>query len=201
MIHPFHKKAVRQLGRDPVIKKLMAEYPSPTWEKKTNLFQSLVYEIIGQQLSGKVAKVIYKRFLDLFGGKIPKTGELLKINDDKIRSCGCSRAKVKYLKSLAQAVENKTLDLKNLATLPDDQVYAQLTAVKGIGNWTAEMFLIFSLHRPDIFSVGDLGIRTAVSNLYGVPRENIKKISKVADTWKPYRSFACRYLWLSLENG
>lgn len=201
MNHPLQRKAIKHLRNDSVMKKLILEYPVPTWQKKTNLFQSLVYEIIGQQLSGKVARVIYKRFLGLFGGKVPKPEAVLKISEENIRGCGCSWAKVKYLKSLAAAVENRSLDLRNLRNLSDEEVHQQLTGVKGIGPWTAEMFLIFSLHRPDVFSLGDLGLRTAVSQLYGVPRENIKKISKISQIWQPYRSFACRYLWLSLENG
>ncbi len=201
MIHPLHEKAVHHLRADPAMKKLILKYPAPTWEKKDNLFRSLAYEILGQQLSGKVAKVIYNRFLDLFGGKMPKPEEVLKTSDEKIRSCGCSWAKVKYLKYLAQSIENRSLDLRNLRNLSDEEVHKQLTTVKGIGPWTAEMFLIFTLHRSDVFSVGDLGLRTAVSRLYKVRRNNIKKIEKICQTWKPYRSFASRYLWASLENG
>lgn len=201
MIHPFHKKALKHLSKDNILAGIVARYPAPTWQKKNNLFQSLVYEIIGQQLSGKVVKIIYGRFLDLFGGQMPKPEAVLKISDEKIRGCGCSWAKVKYLKSLAASVENKSLDLRNLSNISDEEVYAQLTAVNGIGPWTAEMFLIFSLHRPDVFSLGDLGLRTAVARLYGVPRDNLKKISKISESWKPYRSFASRYLWMSLENN
>lgn len=200
MIHPLHVKAIKHLRRDPAMTQLIASYPTPNWEKKKDLFQALVYEIIGQQLSGKVARVIYKRFLDIFNVKVPKPQDLLKITDEKIRACGCSWAKVKYLKSLAASIENKSLDLRNLEKLSDGEVYKQLTAVKGIGPWTAEMFLIFTLHRSDIFSLGDLGLRTAVSRLYAVKRGNLKKISKISESWKPYRSFASRYLWASLEN-
>lgn len=201
MIHPLHEKAIRYLRRDQVIKKLIDSSPTLTWEKKSNLFQALTYEIVGQQLSNKVTKVIYKRFLDLFGGKLPTARQLLSIPDEKVRSCGCSWAKVRYLKSLAQSVDSGKLDLRNLYKLPDDEVYTQLTRVKGIGPWTAEMFLIFTLHRPDVFSLGDLGLRTAVSKLYDVRRTNLNKISKISAAWKPYRSFACRYLWSSLDNA
>lgn len=201
MIHSLHKKAIRHLRRDLVLKNLLDSYPAPNWEKKSDLFQALAYEIIGQQLSGKAAKVIYKRFLDLFGGHMPRPEVLLKISDEKIRGCGCSWAKVKYLKSLAASVKNGSLDLKNLKNLSDEEVHQQLIKVKGIGPWTAEMFLIFTLHRPDVFSLGDLGLRTAVSRLYRVRRENVKKIEKISQIWSPYRSFASRYLWASLENS
>ena len=199
--HPLHKDAIKHLGQDASMRELIKKHPVPLWEKKTNLFQALTYEIIGQQLSNKVAKVIYKRFLDLFPSKTPTPRELLGIPDEKIRGCGCSWAKVKYLKSLAQAADSGTLDLENIHSLSDEEVRNNLIAVKGIGPWTAEMFLIFTLHRPDVFSLGDLGLRTAVSRLYGVRRTSLEKIKKISETWKPYRSFACRYLWLSLTNG
>ncbi|MDP3093765.1 MAG: DNA-3-methyladenine glycosylase [bacterium] len=188
------------LRKDPVMRKLIGKHVLPELELKKNLFAALTYEIIGQQLSGKVARVIYKRFLDLFGGKLPKPKQVLKISDKKLRSCGCSWAKVKYLKSLAECIENNQLNLKSLHKLPDEEVYEQLLKVKGIGPWTAEMFMIFTLHRPDVFSVGDLGLRTAVSRLYGVRRDNLKKIEEISKRWQPFRSFACRYLWKSLNK-
>lgn len=201
MIHPLHHKAIRHLRRDPIMKKLISGYPAPTWEKKDNLFRSLAYEIVGQQLSGKVARVIFQRALGLFGGQVPKPKQLLDTSGQELRDAGCSWAKVKYLKALAETVESKSLDLSNLRNLSNQEIYQQLTAVKGIGPWTAEMFLIFTLHRPDVFSVSDLGLRTAVSRLYKVRRDNLKKIEKISQGWKPYRSFASRYLWLSLENS
>ena len=199
-IHPLHNEAIKHLSRDGTMKELIKKHHVPLWEKKSNLFQALTYEIIGQQLSNKVAKVIYKRFLDLFGGRLPTAPELLNIPEEKIRGCGCSWAKVRYLKSLAENVDSGKLKLNGLHKLPDGGVYTQLTQVKGIGPWTAEMFLIFTLHRPDVFSLGDLGLRTAVSKLYAVRRTNLKKIKKISEAWQPYRSFACRYLWLSLTN-
>lgn len=200
MTHPLHHKAVRHLRRDPVMRKLIKKHLAPQWETKNNLFRALIYEIIGQQLSGKVARVIFQRFLNLFGGRVPRPNELIMMSGQRIRVAGCSWAKVKYLKALAEAVENGSLDLFNLKNLSDEGVYRQLIKVKGIGPWTAEMFLIFTLHRPDIFSIGDLGLRTAVSRLYKVRRESLKKIEKISQVWKPYRSFACRYLWLSLDS-
>jgi len=191
------KKANAVLQKDPVMRRLIKQHSLLPLEKKANLFAALTYEIIGQQLSGKVARVIYKRLLDLFGGELPEPKQILRINGKKLRSCGCSWAKVKYLKSLAECVNSGQLNLKSLYKLPDKEVYEQLLKVKGIGPWTAEMFMIFTLHRPDIFSVGDLGLRTAVSRLYRVRRDNLKKIEKIAERWKPYRSFACRYLWKS----
>ena len=201
MKHLLHPQAIRLLSHDPILKNLIQKYPVPVWEKKKDLFRSLIYEIVGQQLSGKAARVIFERTLDLFDGQTPKPKQLLDIPGQSLRDAGCSWAKIKYLKALAEAVENKSLDLSNQRNLSEQEVYRQLTAVKGIGPWTAEMFLIFTLHRPDVFSLGDLGLRTAVSRLYRVRRENLKKIEKISQAWKPYRSFASRYLWLSLENS
>ncbi len=188
------------LRKDPVMRKLIEKHVLPGLKRKKNLFAALTYEIIGQQLSGKVARVIYKRFLGLFGGKLPEPKQILKISDKKLRSCGCSWAKVKYLKSLAECVNSNQLNLKSLHKSPDKEVYERLLKVKGIGPWTAEMFMIFTLHRPDVFSVGDLGLRTAVSRLYGVRRDNLKKIEEISERWRPYRSLACRYLWKSIDQ-
>ena len=182
------------------MRKLIEKHVLPGLKRKKNLFAALTYEIIGQQLSGKVARVIYKRFLGLFGGKLPEPKQILKISDKKLRSCGCSWAKVKYLKSLAKCVNSNQLNLKSLHKSPDKEVYERLLKVKGIGPWTAEMFMIFTLHRPDVFSVGDLGLRTAVSRLYGVRRDNLKKIEEISERWRPYRSLACRYLWKSIDQ-
>ena len=191
----------RHLRRDPVMARLVKQYKLAELEKKENLFSALIYEIIGQQLSGKVARVIHSRFLGLFPRKkFPQPKDVLKLSDKKIRSCGCSWAKVKYLKSLARCVENGRLDLKSLHRVSDEEAREQLLKVKGIGPWTAEMFLIFSLHRSDIFSVGDLGLRNAVSKLYKVRKDDFKKIEKISERWKPFRSFACRYLWESVDN-
>ena len=193
------KKANTVLQKDPVMRRLIKQHSLSSLEKKTNFFAALTYEIIGQQLSGKVARIIYKRFLDLFGKKLPEPKQILKINDTKLRSCGCSWAKVKYLKSLAECINNGQLNLKSLHKLPDKEVYEQLLKVKGIGPWTAEMFMIFTLQRPDVFSVGDLGLRTAIARLYGVRRDKLKKIEKISGRWQPFRSFACRYLWKSID--
>lgn len=191
----------RHLSHDPIMKRLVERYELEELEKKKNLFSALTYEIVGQQLSGKVARVIHARFLSLFPKKkLPEPKNVLKLSDEKIRSSGCSWAKVKYLKSLAGCMENGQLNLKSLHRVPDEEAREQLLKVKGIGPWTAEMFLIFSLQRPDIFSVGDLGLRSAVAKLYKVKKDNFKKIEKISECWKPFRSFACRYLWRSLEN-
>lgn len=164
-----------------------------------DLFQDIVRTIVGQQLSVKAADTIYGRVLNLVGTSEPK--EYLKHEDPALRACGLSFAKIKYIKSLCESVINKEVDLESLRTMKEDQhVIDELVKLKGIGVWTAEMLLIFGLGKEDIFSYGDLGIRNAISNLYRVDRDNQEKIMKIQKKWAPYRSYACRYLWKSLDN-
>lgn len=177
---------------------LAAKHTDLVWHEPRELFIALARNIIGQQLSGKVADVIIGRFEKLVG--VIKPANILAIPDEQLRSVGMSWAKVKYVKALAQAVQSGSLDLKKVKTLPDEEVIIELTKVKGIGRWTAEMVLIFHLQRPDVFSLGDLGLRTAVAKHYKVDRNNLKKIAKIAATWSPHRSTASRLLWKSLDN-
>ncbi len=194
-------KILTHLRKDKKLVKLIDKLDFPTWEEDGDLFSHIVSNIIGQQLSGGPARIIEERFVNLFTTKpFPTPEEILAIADEKIRSCGTSWAKVKYIKSLAQAVFDKSLDLESLRKLTDEEIIQELTKVKGIGRWTAEMILIFHLQRPDVFSLGDLGLRNAVSKLYRVPREDLKKIEKISLKWKPYRSYAARYLWDGLDE-
>lgn len=191
-------EAHKHLQKDPVLRAVIKKYGEPVWHKPQDLFVAIVRNIIGQQLSGRVADVIIARFKKLVGRVTPKN--ILAVPDAKLRGVGMSWAKVKYVKALSQAVASGSLDLKKIKVMPDDEVIVELTKVKGIGCWTAEMILIFHLQRPDVFSLGDLGLRTAVSKLYKVSRDDLKKIAKISLTWSPYRSLACRYLWMSLDN-
>ncbi len=188
----------RHLQKDPVLKVVLAKYDPPVWHKPRDLFVAIVRNIIGQQLSGRVADVILERFTKKVGSLTPE--KILAVPDEKLREVGMSWAKVKYVKNISRAVAEGSLDLKKIKTLPDEEVIIELTKVKGIGRWTAEMILIFHLQRPDIFSLGDLGLRTAVSKLYKVDRNNLKKIAKISAKWSPHRSLASRYLWKSLDN-
>ena len=164
-------------------------------------YGALVRAIVGQQLSTKAAAAIYRRLADRFGGREPTPQEILADDPDELRSVGLSRAKVVYLRSLAEHVLNGSLELQRLDTLPDEQVIAELTAVKGIGTWSAHMFLIFHLDRPDILAVGDLGIRKAMMVAYGLAAlPTAAEMELIAEPWRPYRTLACRYLWRSLDN-
>ncbi len=163
-------------------------------------FVNLVDSIIGQQLSGKVADVIFGRFKGLFGaGKITPPA-ILKLDDEKIRAIGVSYSKIKYIKDLAQKVKDGQLELEKLTELSDEEVIAELVTVKGIGRWTAEMFLIFTLKRDDVFSHGDLGLNNAIKRIYKLPDYSQKSIEKIVSKWSPYKSYASRALWKSLDN-
>jgi DNA-3-methyladenine glycosylase II len=170
-------------------------------ERPGDAYGTLLRSIVGQQLSTKAAATIYGRVLDLFGGHAPTPEQLLKADPEQMRAAGLSRAKVAYLRDLAQHVEEGTLELELLPDLPDEEVAAQLTAIKGLGQWTADMFLIFHLGRLDILPVGDQGIRRAIQVEYGLRKlPDAKRMQKIARPWQPYRSLASLYLWSSLDN-
>jgi DNA-3-methyladenine glycosylase II len=164
-------------------------------------YGALVRSIIGQQLSTRAAQAIYTRLLDRFGGRTPTPEEVLADDPEALRTAaGLSHAKVAYLRSLAEHVIEGSLELERLDELPDEEVIAELVAVKGLGTWSAHMFLIFHLGRPDVLPVGDLGIRRAVMLRYGLPAlPKPAELEEIAGPWRPYRSLASRYLWRSLQ--
>jgi DNA-3-methyladenine glycosylase II len=170
-------------------------------ERPGDPYGTLVRSIVGQQLSTKAAATIYGRVLERFGGHTPTPKQLLKADPDAMRAAGLSRAKVAYLRDLAQHVEDGALELELLPDLPDEEVAAQLTAIKGLGPWTADMFLMFQLGRPDILPVGDQGIRRAIQVEYGLRKlPDAKRMQQIAKPWRPYRTLASLYLWSSLDN-
>ena len=170
-------------------------------ERPGDAYGALLRSIVGQQLSTKAARTIYGRMLELFDGHAPSPLQLLAANPDDIRAAGLSRPKINYLRDLAQHVEDGELELEWLEELPDEEVIEQLTAVKGIGEWSAHMFLMFHLGRPDVLPVGDQGIRRAVQVQYGLRKlPDPKRLEKIARPWRPYRTLACLYLWSSLDN-
>lgn len=164
-------------------------------------YGSLVRSIVGQQLSTKAARAIYGRLTDRFGGRTPTPVEVLEDDPEELRAAaGLSHAKVGFLRSLAEHVLDGSLELERLEDLPDEEVISELTAVKGLGVWSADMFLMFHLGRPDVVAVGDLGIRRAVMIRYGLPALPAPaELEQIAERWRPYRTLACRYLWRSLD--
>jgi DNA-3-methyladenine glycosylase II len=193
-------KASLHLSKDKVLKKLIKIHGPLDWDYEVNLFDDLISSIVSQQLSVKAADTIYIRFKNLFEGGVPTPQQILKESDEKMRECGISYSKIKYIKGIAQAVKGGNLDLSALSNLPDQKAVEELTKLKGIGQWTAEMFLMFSLKREDVFSLGDLGLRNAVAKLYNIDRDDLESIEKITIKWAPYRTHASRYLWKSLDN-
>ena len=167
-----------------------------------DLYGALVRTIAGQQLSVKAARAIYGRLTARFDGRTPTPEEILADDPDELRvAAGFSRAKTAYLRSLAEHVISGELELDRLADLPDEEVMRELTAVKGIGEWSAHMYLMFTLHRPDVLAVGDLGIRNAVRDAYGLDAApKPAELTELAEPWRPYRTRASLYLWRSLDN-
>ena len=166
--------------------------------RKKGYFTDLVDAITSQQLSGKAAATIFNRLKEKCGGIITPE-KLIHLDKEELRGCGLSYAKCSYVKDLAEKVISNKLKVAKLDKLEDEKVMEELIAVKGIGKWTAEMFLMFSLARPDIFPVDDLGIRKGVEKLLGKYLKT-DKLAKFALRWKPYRTIASWYIWRSLEN-
>ncbi len=164
-------------------------------------FASLCSEIIGQQLSGRVADVLFERFEKLFPRKRVTPRAVLKLTDETLRATGMSWSKARFIKDLARHIVTHSISLPSLDALSDSEVIATLTRVKGIGPWTVEMFLMFTLGREDVFSYGDLGLRRAIKKLYGFKKDpTVKQMEKIVIKWKPYRTYAARILWKSLDG-
>jgi DNA-3-methyladenine glycosylase II len=200
-------KIVAQLrAADPVMDRLIEEHGAIVRrelkeERAGDAYGALLRSIVGQQLSTKAARTIYGRMLALFDGHAPTPKQLLAVDPDQIRAAGLSRPKIAYLRDLAQKVEDGTVELDRLDELSDEKIIEELTAVKGIGEWSAHMFLMFHLGRPDVLPVGDQGIRNAVKTQYRLRKlPDATRLEKIARPWRPYRTLACLYLWSSLDN-
>jgi DNA-3-methyladenine glycosylase II len=165
-------------------------------------YGTLIRSIVGQQLSTVAARTIYGRLTALFDNRPPTPAELLAADEETLRACGLSRPKISYLCDLARHVLEGALDLPGLRELPDDEVASRLVAVKGIGQWSADMFLIFHLGRADVLPVGDLGIRRAAERSYCLPAmPSPEELRAIAESWRPHRTLACLYLWESLDTN
>jgi DNA-3-methyladenine glycosylase II len=193
-------------GADPVLSAVIDEVGvdglgDPRAGRPRDHYGALVRSIVGQQLSTKAARSIYNRLTDRFGGRTPTPDQVLADDPDELKAAaGLSRAKVSFLRSLAEHVLDGSLQLERLDDLPDEEVIAELVAVRGLGVWSAHMFLMFHLGRPDVLPVGDLGIRRAVMHRYGLSELPAPaELERIAQPWRPYRTLACRFLWRSLD--
>ena len=191
------------MRRDPVMRELIRRHGACGLadDQHTDPYKALVHSIMSQQLSSKAAATIARRFDDLFGGTFPTPSQVLAMSDDRLRSVGLSAMKVSFIRDLARRVADGSLRLDAFDVMSDEEVITALTEVRGIGRWTAEMFLMFRLHRPDILPVGDLGIVNAIKKHYGLRKvPSPERMMRIGESWRPYRSIACWYLWASLDN-
>ena len=189
------------MRRDPVIATLIRQHGECglASAQRTDPFHALLHAIIAQQLSTKAARTIEGRFSALFAGN-PTPAAVSRVSDEQLRAVGFSGQKVRYVRDLCGRILDRSLQLHALDAMTDDDVIQALTSVKGIGRWTAEMFLMFRLHRPDVLPVGDLGIVKAVQRAYKLRTlPSPERLTKIGETWRPYRSVACWYLWASLQ--
>lgn len=199
-----YTKARRLLARrDPILRDLMrAHGPCRLADRQhTDPFKALIRAIVGQQLSTKAATTIFSRFEALFPA-FPSAAQLAAMPDERLRSVGLSSQKTGYLRDLCRRIEEGALPIEELSRMDDEKVIEILTQVKGVGRWTAEMFLIFRLNRPDVLPVGDLGIVKAVQRVYKLRKAPTPdRLTRIGEAWRPYRSVACWYLWASLNNA
>ena len=192
---------------DPVIGRLIADLGELSIATRrsrrpdVDAYGMLLRSVIGQQLSVKAAATIYDRFLDLFDGRTPTPEQLLEIEPQRLRDVGFSWRKVEYVRDLAEHVLSGELELDRLDELPDEEVIAEITAIRGFGLWSAQMFLIFFLDRPDVLPAGDLGVRKAVQVAYGLEEmPSPAEVEARGESWRPQRTLASIYLWESLAN-
>ena len=188
--------------KDPVIGGLMRKHGACGLAdaQHADPFHALLRAIVSQQLSTKAAATIAARFDGLYGGP-PTPAQVIATSDEQLRAVGFSTQKIGYVRDLCRRISDGALPLAALDAMSDEEVIEVLTQVKGIGRWTAEMFLMFRLHRPDVLPVGDLGIVKAVQKAYGLRKiPTAERLTRIGEAWRPYRSIACWYLWASLHN-
>lgn len=193
------KKAIKHLSNDLVLKNVIDTIPLEISNETNNdVYGALMRSIISQQLSVKAARTIYGRFLNLFENNYPHPEKITRLDAETMRGVGLSRQKSAYLKNVSAFFLEQNLIEKDWASEADEEVLRVLTQIKGVGTWTVEMILMFTLNRPDIFPVGDLGIQNAMSALYRIEpdkKELKPRLIEISNNWRPYRTLACRYLW------
>lgn len=201
----LNQAAIEHLSAaDPILGAVIATgrdiHPRP----HEDLYLALLRAIVSQQISTKAAAAIWKRFQALFPPEgYPEPREVLALSEDELRAAGLSRQKAGYLKAIAEYNERGLLDYEHLTSLSEDAFTQHLTAIKGVGRWTAQMLQMFALDQPDVFAEGDLGVQNAMRKHYGLEetgRALQKRMIIIAEPWRPYRSLACKYLWQSLDN-
>ncbi len=193
------------LTKDKKLKKLVEHHGAFSLKKRTNIPIYLCASIMSQQLSTKVADVIYQRFLNLYEGKEPTPEQILDTSTETLRSIGLSNAKVSYVHNVARFAVEQGMEDKKLHAMTNEEVIAYLTTIKGVGRWTVEMLLMFALGREDVFAIDDLGIQNAMIGIYKLDRTEKKAfreaLLRISKKWSPYRTYACMHLWRWKDNN
>ena len=202
----LNQAAIEHLSAaDPMLGAIIANGRDIPPRPHEDLYLALLRAIVSQQISTKAAAAIWKRFQSLFPPEgYPEPRAVLALSEDELRAVGLSRQKAGYLKAIAVYNERGLLDYEHLTSLSEEAFTQHLTAIRGVGRWTAQMLQMFALDQPDVFSEGDLGVQNAMRKLYGLEetgRALQKRMLLIAEPWRPYRSLACKYLWQSLDNG
>ena len=202
----LNQAAIEHLSAaDPVLEAVIARGSAIQPRPHENLYLALLRAIVSQQISTKAAAAIWKRFQRLFPPEgYPEPREVLTLSEDELRAAGLSRQKAGYLKAIAEYNERGLLAYEHLTSLSEEAFTQHLTAIRGVGRWTAQMLQMFALDQPDVFAEGDLGVQNAMRKHYGLPetgRALQKRMLAIAEPWRPYRSLACKYLWQSLDQG
>lgn len=196
---------IAHLSKDSKLRRLFSEQDPVELRQRKNAPLRLCASIMSQQLSTKVAKVIFHRFLELYGGKEPTPQQIAATPFDKLRAIGLSNAKTQYILNVAQFAIDHKLDDKKLKKMSNEEIISLLTQIKGVGQWTVEMLLMFTLGREDVFAVDDYGIQSAMKKLYKLDdsskKEFKEKLKQVAAKWSPYRTYACLHLWQWKDDG
>lgn len=203
---PLFRKAIAEaesyLGsRDPVLARLIERHGPCTLEPQKQYFPVMVETVISQQLSTRAARSIYLRLIDLVGRKHPRPADILRIKDAELRTIGFSKSKAQYIKEVACFFRSGRTGPRVFNAMSDEEIRAALTEVRGIGDWSAHMFLIFALGRLDVFPVGDLGLRNAMARVYKLHEPTVERLEKIGDRWRPCRTVGTWYLWESYDGG
>lgn len=196
------RRAARHLrARDPVLGELVAQFGPYDLHATTNAFQVMLETIVSQQLSTHAAASIYARLSAAMGSRRPRAADLLALTPQQLISCGLSRSKAAYVRNVAEDFHCHRVTLRTFNNMRDDEVMARLTAIKGVGDWSAHMFLIFALNRLDVFPVGDLGLRKAMAERYRLRRSvSHARLTRIAEAWRPYRTVGTLYLWRGYDG-
>ncbi|MEO1516062.1 MAG: DNA-3-methyladenine glycosylase [Bacteroidota bacterium] len=198
------QKIRRHLSQDPILKKVIQSIELPPLPKSEDVYFDLLRSIAGQQLSVKAAQTIFGRFLELFPKSYPDQKRLIRMEEEQLRGVGLSRAKAAYVRNVALFFQEEKVDKKQLDAMSNEEIIRYLTQIKGVGRWTVEMILMFSMDRPDVLPLSDLGIRNGIVELYQLEETGKAlhaRLEEIAEPWRPYRTTACRYVWRWKDGG